>query len=138
MRDLALQDRQRELILQSAALLVNPTGVERFLRDHWRTVPDPPDAEYVQSPSYQLLKFFEGGDLAGDCDDAATLGAALVAAQNFPCWFVAFRMPQESEFSHVFLRCQMGSYLLDIDPIVPADQLPITSMAETMEVSVWP
>jgi transglutaminase-like putative cysteine protease len=112
--------------------------VDLFLRQYWRVVPDPPEAEYVQSPSYQLRVFSSVGILSGDCDDAATLAAALVAVQGYPCWFVAFRMPNESEFSHVFLRCNPGGYFVDIDPIVSPDVIPITGMAETMQVNVWP
>ena len=70
--------------------------------------------------------------MAGDCDDAATLGAAIALAAGWPAEFVAIRNLAESEFSHVFLRA--GG--MDIDPIVPESEMPIQGLFETIQMEV--
>lgn len=78
------------------------------------------------------------GRLAGDCDDAATLAAALLVSLQFPCSFIAIRLHGSDEFSHVWARTVSsdGAAFLDIDPIVPAYLMPIQNYAEAMEVLV--
>jgi hypothetical protein len=102
--------------------------VDRYLRDWWNVHPDPEGVEYVQSPAYQLRRSY----LIGDCDDAATLAACLLAALDWPCVLVAIRLNGAADFSHVY--CHAGG--IDIDPIVPAEMLPLPGVAETIEVSV--
>lgn len=93
---------------------------------------DPHDAELIRAPDRQLQELACRGYLVGDCDDAATLGAALLYSLGIPAQFVVIRMPWEEDFSHVFLRC--GS--LDIDPIAPPELLPIRGYAEMLEFAV--
>jgi hypothetical protein len=64
------------------------------------------------------------GRFEGDCDDAATLAASVLTALGYPVLLVAVRMPTDPEFSHVFARVPFRPPL-DIDPIVPAEHLPI-------------
>jgi len=119
-----------------ANALDNPAGVDEWLRYNWRVVPDPPDVEYIRTPHFQLRLAAENGFLIGDCDEAATLAAALLAALSWPCTLVAIRLHGDSEFSHVFTRTEYHSVYIDIDPIVPADQLPIERFEEAVEMSV--
>jgi transglutaminase-like putative cysteine protease len=95
-------------------------------------VPDPVEAEYVRAPQMQLRFQVENGHLEGDCDDASTLAASLLASLSIPNTFCAIRMPGDEEFSHVWCR----SLGVDIDPIVPAEALPVSGYAELMEVHV--
>lgn len=109
------------------------------MRAVWRVTPDPEDTEYVNSPNHLLELYTSLGFMPGDCDDAATLAASLLAALDWPCVLVALRMPGQSEFSHVFTRAPMLDYgpgFFDIDPIVPEEHLPIEGAEETLEVSV--
>lgn len=124
-----------------AARLQTPQNLDNFLRQVWRVVPDPPDAEWIATPDRQLATYDARGFLGGDCDDAATLAAAVVRAQNCTCWFVAVRMTTDFEFSHVFLRACVGMNgwmpnTIDIDPIVPVEFMPIRGAVETMEIRV--
>ncbi len=92
--------------------------------------PDPPNIEYTVEPELQLCWADSRGFLVGDCDDAATLAAALLLVNRVPCWFVALRQDGEDEFSHVFCR----TVDRDIDPIAPAEMLPHRSYAEKIEL----
>jgi len=136
MKALALQDSQSIEIRSLAESLGHPLKVDRMLRDLWRVLPDPPEYEYVRSPVFQIHAYQENGFFAGDCDDSATLAGSLLVAMNQPCNLVAIRMPSDAEFSHVFLRCYLNGRRLDIDPIVPPEQIPIEGIAETMEISI--
>lgn len=132
MRGLALRDLSNPVVTQAANQLASPSAVDDFLRSYWRIVPDPDWVEFVSSPVRSLCLFYERGYLSGDCDDAATLAAALLAAGGWPCTLVAIRLHGYDEFSHVFARAPG----LDIDPIVPPTALPITNYAETLEVEI--
>lgn len=132
MRGLALRDQSHPALRQAADQLGGPLGVNDFLRATWRIVPDPYDVEFISSPVRQLALLSERGYLAGDCDDAATLAASILAAGGWGCTLVAIRLHGYPEFSHVFCRTPE----IDIDPIVPATALPITNYAETLEVSL--
>ena len=120
-------------------MLGNPENINQFIRGNWVIVPDPPDAEFVMAPDLQLC--LQGSDpgycLRGDCDDSATLAASLLFTLGYPCWFVAIRLPGESEFSHVWTRTlSVDGMLLDIDPIVNEAALPISQFAEKLELGV--
>jgi transglutaminase-like putative cysteine protease len=114
--------------------LQNPPGIERYIRQLWRIVPDPPDAEYIRAPELQLKEGAINGFFQGDCDDSAVLAAALLAAGDWPAVLTAIRMPNESEYSHVWARSVFNSVYIDIDPIVPAEKLPITNFAQALHV----
>lgn len=136
MRSLARAAQADPDVRRLAHALASPAAVDAFLRESWRFVPDPED-EYIQTPARQLDGWMAGGDLTGDCDDAATLAASLLLALDWPCSLIAIRMPGDFEYSHVFLRCPVSAAgTLDIDPIVPAASLPITGVAESMEVPI--
>jgi hypothetical protein len=139
MRRLALKDQADLGIVSLASYLGTPAALDEFLRRYWRVVPDPLDAEFIRAPFLQLLQFIEragrpgGPYLEGDCDDAATLAGAILAAMGEPFTFVAIRLQGDLEFSHVWVRA--GA--LDIDPIVPAELLPLPPAAETLELSLY-
>lgn len=124
------------MIRALAEELGNPVAIDSYIRETWKIVPDPPEYEYVQAPVFQFNLANQNGYFSGDCDDAATLAGCLLAAISYPSRFVAIRLPNESDYSHVFLRCFVNSQPLDIDPIVPANLLPIRGIAQTMEVHV--
>ena len=111
-----------------AMALRDPWTLDQWLRQNWAIVPDPPEAEYIRSPEHMIqCRRFEG-----DCDDAATLAASVLTALGYPVLLVATRQVYETEFSHVFARVPL---LIDIDPIVPPERMPI-SYAEAMVLVV--
>src|SRR5262245_18762870 len=73
--------------------LRDPQGVDDFLRQYWRIVPDPLEAEYIRAPTNQLKFWADKHYLEGDCDDSAVLAGALLAAMPWPASFVAIRLP---------------------------------------------
>lgn len=52
-------------------------AIARWVKAHLRFVVDPRDAELVQAPELLVRRIERDGQAAGDCDDAATLAAAL-------------------------------------------------------------
>jgi len=112
-----------------AQSLPDPYSLDAWLRRSWTIVPDPPEAEFIMSPALML----GCGWLAGDCDDAATLAGAVLIALGIRAVFMAIRTVSDQDFSHVFVR--VPGYGLDIDPIVPASQIPIR-YAEAMVLEV--
>jgi len=144
MRRLALQDHQSPEVARLAEEAPDPIALDAFLRSTWFFVPDPVEAEYVKEPRLQFYEALENYQrdgvvvFQGDCDDAATLAASILSALGYPNWFTAIRMPDNPEFEHVFTTVQFGNELLQIDPIVPASEMPLLGIAEVMEVHVWP
>jgi hypothetical protein len=128
-----------------AAILQNPQGIDAWLRQWWRIVPDPIEAEWITAPAAQLRNaIVAGGILRGDCDDAAVLAASLLTALGWPgVRLVAIRKRNEFDFSHVFVRVPIFEYSgfsadmqLDIDPIVPESQLPLQGEFESLVVEM--
>lgn len=116
-----------------ASQLPSPEDLNAYLRFHWVIVPDPVGLEFVRAPELQLqIAERSGGRLRGDCDDAATLAAAVLYEMGWPCYLVALRPPHSSEFAHVFCQVQGYNGKLDIDPIMPENELPIRGYAERM------
>lgn len=99
-------------------------------------MPDPDECEYIRAPKHQAEFYFQYGFLEGDCDDASTMSAALLSAVGWPAIITAIRRPNEPEFSHVFTSAFENGKRVDIDPIVPAQWIPITDIAERMTINV--
>lgn len=97
-------------------------------------VPDPDAFEYVRAPQFQAERFLDLGILEGDCDDAATFSAGILCCLGWPCALVAIRRPNDEDFSHVFTIASQAGSTITIDPIVPAERLPIpaSEIAESM------
>jgi hypothetical protein len=140
MRDLVQRDSQSPKIQQLAFYLGSPAAIDDFLRSTWIVKPDPIEAEYIESPVFQIEQFEDRGFFAGDCDDAATMAGALLHALGWPFSFIAYKMAGAAEFSHVNVRVPgAGSWLaedLEIDTTTPLNQLPIRGAVELMEVSL--
>ena len=125
-------------------MLGSPPGIDSFLRSVWVIEDDPVLAEYVRAPTLQMAIYKQTGRFRGDCDDASTLAAALLGALEWPAQFIAIRMSDSPEFSHVFVRAPMLEYApdeaprmeFDIDPIVPATELPLKGFAEEMRLDI--
>lgn len=86
--------------LQAAAV------VFRLLSGATRFEPDPPGAELVRSPRAMLDAIAADEVAAGDCDDRATLGAALLLALGVPAMLVVVGRRDDGPFEHVL--CAVG------------------------------
>lgn len=143
MKNLAETGAQVPEIRDLASQLGNDVNsIENFLYQVWYVFPDPENMEYVRTPELQLRILSESNAFVGDCDDAATMAAALVlAAGGCGCLF-AIRQPWRYEFSHVWFRAAQSleamnaGAFVDIDAVTPREYLPIHNYAEEMLVCV--
>lgn len=90
-------------IITATTPAVAANELRAWLGAHTVFVPDPDDEELVRTPLYQVQAVQAGGVSPGDCDDVATLGAALALAAGLRCAFVVlgFEGPG-SPFQHVY------------------------------------
>ena len=86
-------------------------ALQRFVRDKVRYVKDPVGLELVQIPQRTL----EAGQ--GDCDDKATLLAALLMATGKPARFVALGF-KGMPFSHVLVEVRAGTKWIPLETIL--------------------
>lgn len=85
-----------------------------FVRDNIRYTLDVNDVETLLSPVHLL----EIGH--GDCDDKATLLAAMLESVGHPARFVAVgAIP--GELSHVYVETRVGDSWIPLDPTEPVD-----------------
>lgn len=87
-------------------------ALHRFVRDEIRYVMDPDEFETVQTPE-KTLQY-----RAGDCDDKATLLAALLKSIGHPARFVAVGI-RGGSFSHVLVETQIGEQWCPAETILP-------------------
>jgi len=85
-----------------------------FVRDSVRYVLDIDGVETVQTPD-KTLQF-----MAGDCDDKATLLAALLGSIGHPTRFVAIGFEPEI-FSHVYLETKIGAAWIPLETTEPVE-----------------
>lgn len=76
-------------------------AIHAFVRDRIRYTLDPDEGELVQTPQ-KTLEYAQG-----DCDDKATLTAAMLKAGGHPARFVAVGV-DGGPFSHVFTESKIG------------------------------
>lgn len=86
-------------------------ALQNWTRDQIRYVRDPVGAEMVQTPTRTVEI------RAGDCDDKATLLAALLMSVGFPCRFVAIGV-RGGDFSHVLVEAKLGTRWIPCETIV--------------------
>lgn len=86
-------------------------ALHAFVRDSIRYTRDPVDVELVQTPE----KTLEYGQ--GDCDDKATLLAALLSAAGHPAQFVAVGL-NGGPFSHVLVESQINRGWIPLETII--------------------
>ena len=85
--------------------------LHRFVRDRVRYVRDPRGVEKVQSPKRTLEM------ASGDCDDKATLLAALLESIGFTTRYVALGF-KDGPYSHVILEVRLGTRWLPLETTV--------------------
>lgn len=60
------------------------------------------EAETIYDPQYLAREYYLHGTVTGDCDDLATLGAALALSIGLPVWFVVVNGEDPETFGHVY------------------------------------
>jgi len=97
------------LVLRTAQRLAGSTtsyagqiaAIRAFLRGYVRFVRDPLEVETLKAPREMLLEVARSGETWGDCDDIATLGAALGMSVGFPARFVVLSFGEAVD-GHVY------------------------------------
>jgi transglutaminase-like putative cysteine protease len=110
-----------------------PTTRAQFLRSwlaqHTQFQPDPDDVELVRTPVEQLARIAKDGVAKGDCDDVATLGAALALALGLKPRFIVLDFGDG--YQHVYTDVLGGA--VDFDVTRRANP-PTPTRASAMEV----
>jgi len=123
MRDLARRAEGVPLVVtraqEIAGTALNPPArarrIRRFLERRIRFHPDPLNFETIKEPEFQLREIAQAGYSSGDCDDIATLGAALGLAVGLPARFRIMAFDSEAPYEHVTADLFDGSRWVDLD-----------------------
>lgn len=94
-RHLAVRAGVRRPYMQALA-------IQSWLSRVWRFVDDPADRDLLTSPDWLLAQYQQHGIIAGDCDEAAVLGAALGKSIGLAVQLVVIGFPPDDHFSHVY------------------------------------
>jgi len=134
------------LTVETAALIVNGSSepgemasrIREFLVEYVRFVPDPVGQELIRSPRFMLERVRSHGFASGDCDDVATLGAALGMCVGLPARFVLLSFSPLEPFSHVYAEIANGCCWTELDTTAPAQFPPGLQVfgTETHEVHI--
>lgn len=110
MRELVHGSLTNPLLIEAATLITEPyccasqkaQGIRDFLAEKVRFAPDPLGLELLKTPAYMIQSIEAQGWVAGDCDDVATLGAALGMAIGMPARFVLVGFDPIQTYGHVW------------------------------------
>lgn len=105
-----------------------------FVRDRIRYLGDVNGVETVQAPNVTL------DVMHGDCDDKATLLAAMLESIGHPARFVAVGFHNPGEFEHVYVESRIGAEWVPMDTTMPVlmgwsptdESHPVAMMRETI------
>lgn len=124
MRRLTRQYKKSPVVRQLALAIVDGTlqknypaeihKIHSFVRDRIRYVKDINGVETLQSP-VKTLEIKQG-----DCDDKATLLAALLESIGHPTRFVALGFRPNS-FNHVLLETRLGRQWISLETTEPVE-----------------
>ena len=116
-RDPHQQIRQLALdIVGDAGWVGQARAIQQWVQDNIRYIRDPIDSdggvELVQTPEKTLA------DQAGDCDDQATLVAALLSSLGHPSRFIAVWFSDPND-GHVLSQTLIGQQWVGVETIQP-------------------
>lgn len=127
----AIAGRARGQYAQAVAL-------RTWLKGAWRFVDDPFNVELLVEPATALANAQRTGTVTGDCDEAATLGAALGAAIGLRPTFTVLAFVDESGVDRL---CHVYAVLLtddgravDLDITRPSSGVPAPTRELTFPV----
>ena len=101
-------------------------GVRAYVAEHIKFCPDPVGIENITPPQAHMKLLRKVHTVLGDCDDAATLSAAMGKSLGIPASFkiLAFRKPN-APYQHVITYLHpRGGLVIDMDTTRPAQNLP--------------
>lgn len=86
-----------------------------YLRQHIAFKPDTLNAETIRHPEQLLTEIYSTGKAAADCDDVATLAAAIMRAMGIqPLFVLVARRP--GPFEHVHPAAIINDEIMPFDP----------------------
>lgn len=135
----AVRNLAIRLVSGSRDMLTQIGAIRDWLQTYNRFVRDPSNIELVHRPERLLDEVQAWGYFYGDCDDVATIGAALGKAVGFPARFVVlgFLPPPVSPYMHVYAELQGpgadGPAWYDLDVTRPAVR-PTVTRSDTYRV----
>lgn len=113
-----VQDLARRIIDDNDTEWLRIKDLYTFLRDRFVFEPDRPGVEEIRKPDSLLRVIEETGEVRADCDDRATLGAAILRAMKLPAFFIVMSRSQTRGYHHVYY----GSALSVLpDRVIPCD-----------------
>lgn len=104
-------------------------AIRQFLTHHVQFVPDPLTVEWLTPPAALLQTITDRFYTMADCDDVATLGAALGGAIGIPSRFqvLGFVHP-DGPMGHVYTELFDGAQWVELDITRQAQQFPLAGM----------
>lgn len=115
----------------------------RFLASCVLYEDDPEEVEYLRHPDLMLHPIRLGETARGDCDDRATLGAALAIRAGFrPAFVVMTRRPWPAEYEHVYLALMINPHgpatRANCIPLDPQERKPLGQWHEAARERIYP
>ncbi len=101
-----------------------------WMAQHFRFVKDPDQKEDGRDPRFMMQQIAADGVYLGDCDDAATLSAALGKAIGLPAKFMAVAFAPNDSYKHVY------TVLYPMDPTLGNRKVPTLAGRRPMEMDV--
>jgi transglutaminase-like putative cysteine protease len=124
MRQLVREYKKNDQVRSTAAEIVSPLQQKNFMgeikrlhsfvRDQIRYLRDIHNVETLQTPPETLRRKY------GDCDDKATLLAAMLEAIGHPSRFVAIGKTP-GKFSHVYVETRVGPRWIGLETTEPVE-----------------
>lgn len=104
-------------------------AIREFLTSHVHFVPDPLTVEWLTAPEAMLETITARFYTMADCDDVATLGAALGGAIGIPSRFVVVGFVHPNgPMAHVYTELFDGAQWCELDITRPAQQFALDGL----------
>lgn len=115
-----------------------PAAIRSWLVRRFTFVPDPRGVELLKSPRYMLQEWEQDGEIRGDCDDAAILGASLALASGYRVRWILLGFHPGHPFKHVYAEASRdgGPPWTDFDVTRPAQFPPGLRTARKLVINV--
>lgn len=114
-----VQDAAHSIVGPHARAYASAKAVRRFLADKIMFQADPIGVELLRWPPTMLEEISTEGVAFGDCDDVATLGAALGIALGLAARFVVLAFTPTGPFEHVYSELFAGGDWVELDTTRP-------------------
>ena len=98
--------------------------IRRLIATRVRFAWDPDGIEQVTAPARMAEEIDADGYTYGDCDDSATLGAALGIAVGLPARFTTVALSPGAPYSHVYAELRALGRWWELDTLREAQGIP--------------